>query len=226
MIWWLLLIGSILVFLVVEIFVLPKYLLESKYSIGQTSDRGIKKYKTSKDGLYMVYEPNLLVRKFISQYLIASIGNKKILKCQVKNGINYLNYDVVLFNANGKVFKVLAVQNYIEEGIYTDEIELPSETAYVTLVLNEANSKKFPKITCAKISAAKIVLYCVITCVLAMATAFCMNLSLSYIFGGVFRESYASSVMENVLVLGVALVAAVIGAITMSAVLIVKNKKK
>jgi hypothetical protein len=59
-----------------------------------------------------------------------------------------------------------------------------------------------------------------------MATAFCMNLSFSYLFGEVFRESYAASLWENVLVLGVALIASVLGVLMLSLLLFLKNKKK
>ena len=48
--------------------VFPKCFLESEYSIGKTSDRGIRKYKTATDGMYFLYEPNWFVRQFIKQY--------------------------------------------------------------------------------------------------------------------------------------------------------------
>jgi hypothetical protein len=224
--WWSLLVGSILLFLVVEILILPKYLLESKYTVGQTSDRGIRKYKTFDEGMYLVYEPNLLVRKWIKQYVIGHRNGEKMLKCKVDEGVDYVEYDVVLFDAADKVFRVLGVQQLLDGGVFTDEIELPPETAYVTLVLRRVNNRDFPKVACARVSRAKLTAYGLLTCIMAMATAFCMNLSFSYLFGEVFRESYAASLWENVLVLGVALIASVLGVLMLSLLLFLKNKKK
>lgn len=224
--WGSLLVGSIILFLVVEILILPKFLLESKYSIGQTSDRGIRKYKTSDDGVYLVYEPNLLVRKWIKQYVIGHRNGEKMLKCKVDEDVDYVEYDVVLFDAADKVFRVLGVQQLLDDGVFTDEIELPPETSYVTLVLRRVNNCTFPKVACARVSRAKMTVYGLLTCIMAMATGFCMNLSFSYLFGEVFRESYASSMWENVLVLGVALIASVVGVMMLSLFLYLKNNKK
>ena len=224
--WGSLLVGSIILFLVVEILILPKFLLESKYSIGQTSDRGIRKYKTSDDGVYLVYEPNLLVRKWIKQYVIGHRNGEKMLKCKVDEDVDYVEYDVVLFDAADKVFRVLGVQQLLDDGVFTDEIELPPETAYVTLVLRRVNNRTFPKAACAQVSRVKMTVYGLLTCIMATATGFCMNLSFSYLFGEVFRESYASSMWENVLVLGVALIASVVGVMMLSLFLYLKNNKK
>lgn len=224
--WILLLAGSVACFFILEMLVFPKCFLESEYSIGQTSDRGIRKYKTATDGVYFLYEPNWFVRQFIKQYVIAVTDEGKTLTCKLEEGIDYLRYDVVLFDASDRVFKILNVQQLVEDGLYTDEVELPPETAYVTLALNQVNQQVFPKVARARVSPRRLVFYGLATCATAIVTAFCMNLSFAHLFGKVFRESYAASVAENVAVLSVALASAAVCAVALSLVILLKNKKK
>ncbi|MBR6782540.1 MAG: hypothetical protein IKM33_05010 [Clostridia bacterium] len=224
--WILLLAGSVACFFILEMLVFPKCFLGSEYSIGQTSDRGIRKYKTATDGMYFLYEPNWFVRQFIKQYVIAVADERKTLTCKLDEGIDYLRYDVVLFDTSDRVFKILNVQQLVEDSLYTDEIELPPETAYVTLELNQVNRRIFPKAARARVSARKLVFYGLATCATAMVTAFCMNLSFAHLFGKVFRESYAASMAENVAVLSVALAAAAVGTVALSLAILLKNKKK
>ena len=224
--WIFLLAGSVVFFFIVEMLILPKCFLESRYTIGQTADRGIRKYKSANDGVYFVYEPGWLVRRHIKQYVIALEDDRKCLTCMLEEGIEYIRFDVVLFNTSNRVFKVLNVTQLIRDRAYTDEIELPPETAYVTLILNQVNQREFPRIARAKISAGKLVAYGILTCITAMATAYCMNLSFAHLFGKVFRESYAASLWENVTVLGVALAASVVGTLILSFAIALKNQKK
>lgn len=224
--WILLLAASIAFFFTLEMWVFPKCLLKCKYSVGQTSDRGLRKYKNADDDVYFVYEPSWLVRKFIKQYVIAAENGRKSLTCKLAEGIDYIQFDVVLFDVSDRVFKVLNVRQLVEDGRCTDEIELPPETAYVTLALNRVNRREFPRIARARISAGKILAFCIVTCVTAMITAYCVNLSFAHLFGKVFRESYAASMAENVAVLAVALVAALLGTAVLSLALALKNQKK
>ena len=224
--WILLLVGSVACFFILEMLVFPKCFLESEYSIGKTSDRGIRKYKTATDGMYFLYEPNWFVRQFIKQYVIAVTDEGKTLTCKIEEGIDYLRYDVVLFDASDRVFKILNVQQLIEDRLYTEEVELPPETAYVTLALNQVNRQIVPKVARARVSPRRLMFYGLATCATAVVTAFCMNLSFAHLFGKVFRESYAASVAENIAVLGVALAAAAVCAVMLSLVILLKNKKK
>ena len=224
--WILLLVGSVACFFILEMLVFPKCFLESEYSIGKTSDRGIRKYKTSTDGMYFLYEPNWFVRQFIKQYVIAVTDKGKTLTCKIEEGIDYLRYDVVLFDTSDHVFKILNVQQLVEDSLYTEEVELPPETAYVTLVLKQVNQQEFPSAACAKVAPSRLGAYGLATCATAMATAFFMNLSFAHLFGKVFRESYAAATAENIAVLGIALVASVVGTAALSLVILLKNKKK
>jgi hypothetical protein len=225
MIWWILLLGSVALFLGVEMYLLPRLLLESKYSLGETFDRGVKKYKSPDNGVSVAYVPNLLVRKYIKQYVMMSKDGKKTIKCMVREGLSYLDFDIALFNSAGKVFKVITVQAVID-GAYTEEIELPKETSYATLVLKKADHKEFQNISCTKISFKKLLVFGLATCIWAVGTAYVMNLSISNIFGGVFRESYSKSLWTNITVITVALVATVVGTIILSINLAINNRKK
>ena len=225
MIWWILLFGSIVLFLCVEMFLLPRLLLQSKYSIGETYDRGVKRYRSGDNGVSVVYEPSILVRKYIKQYAIVSENGNKTFKCKVDSSLGYIDFDIVLFDSFGKVFKVMTVQSIVDNG-YTEDIPLPKETSYVTLMLNKADNKKFPKRSCAKIAPSKVFLFGLTTTVFSMLVAYCINLSFSNLFGGLFRESYANNMLTNVAVLTVALIATVLGTVILSINLAIKNRKK
>ena len=224
--WILLLAGSVICFFILEMLVFPRCFLRSKYKIGQTADRGLRKYKTSEDGFYFLYEPNWLVRRYIKQYIIAAEDGRKTLTCKVEDGVDYLRYDVVLFDTSDRVFKILNVQQLVENGTCTEGIELPSHTAYVTLLLNQVNQREFPRTAVSRVSSKKLVVYGILTCATAMATAFCVNVSFAQLFGKVFRESYMTSIIHNALILGVALAASAVGALLLSLVVAAKNNKK
>ena len=224
--WILLLAGSIAFFIALELLVFPKCFLKGKYTIGQTSDRGLRKYKTSDDGVYFLYEPGWFVRRYIKQYVIAVENEGKSLTCMLEDGVDYARFDVVLFNTADRVFNVLNVQQLVGERAYTDPSPLPPETAYVTLVLNQVNSREFPEVARSRITTGKLIAFGVSTCVTAMVTAFCMNLSFANLFGKVFRETYAAATAQNVAVLAVALVASLIGTTALSVAIALKNQKK
>lgn len=227
--WIFLLIGSVLAFLALETLIFPKLFLTTEYSVGKTADRGIKKYKTSSDGLYMIYEPDWMVRRFIKQYIVAQEQDKKFLKCMVDFGVDYVEYDAVLFNTSDKVFRVLNIRQIVENGVYTDEIELPEGTAYVTLMLRRVNNRVFPQTARIKISPKRLVKYGIFTCLAAMVASVGINVSISQLFGGVFRESYIANIGSWIAVIGVALVAAVVGSLLISLLIAsrkFKNKKK
>ena len=224
--WIILLIVSAAVFLLIAMLLLPRLLLQSRYTLGSTMDRGLKRYRLSANGQGIVYEPNLMVRRYIKQYVITTDRGRKLLKCKVGDKVSYLEYDVVLFNASNKVFKVLSVNELIRQRGYTDIIELPEETSYVTLVLNRVDNRKFNKTSCARVSPLKIFLYGLAMIPLTVIEALVINLCFSKIFGGLFKESYLMATEENLLVLFVALGAGIIGTTVLSIILTVLNRKK
>ncbi|MBQ4091583.1 MAG: hypothetical protein IJC64_04640 [Clostridia bacterium] len=224
--WILLLVGSIIAFLVLEMFIFPSLFLKSNYSIGKTADRGIRKYKTSANGLYMIYEPNWIVRKFIKQYIIAAEEDRKIMKCMVEYGVDYVEYDAVLFDTTDKVFRVLNVQQLIGDSIYTDEIELPRETAYATLILRRVNNRVFPQTASSRISPRRLLIYGLFTCLAALGASVSINISLANMFGGVFRESYVANMGTWITATGVALAAAAVCALVLSLIIASRDFKK
>ena len=132
--WILLLIGSAALFFVLEMLVFPKCFLKSKYTIGETSDRGIRKYKKTGDGFYFLYEPNWFVRQFIKQYVIAVTDEGKTLTCKLDEGIDYIRYDVVSFDSRGRLLDVLEVAERLTTEGTTRAVRLPTATAYACVI--------------------------------------------------------------------------------------------
>lgn len=225
--WIFILIAVIVTFFVAAVFVFPKIFLKNKYNVGETYDRGIKKYRIADNERGIVYQPALKIRKYIDQYiLVGNDSGEKYIKCKINKNVEYLDYDIVLFGSNNKVFKVLHVKDIIQQRGYTEEVSLPAGTSYVTILLNAVNNKRFTGEKSVSISIMNLVCFDVLVTALFAYVGWCINISFSYLFGGIFRESYAASTEDTILAVAVS---AAIGAIIttiVSLILIYKNKKK
>jgi hypothetical protein len=132
----------------------------------------------------------------------------------------------MLFNNQNEVFLVLNAKDVIRESGYTQEVVLPKETSYVTILLNQVDGREFKQYDGVKISTAHMALY-VISCIgFSVAVAFCMKLSMSYLFGGLFRESFLTAWGSNATTAVSAVLIGAIGAILSAVILIFKSKKK
>ena len=224
MFWWILLaVASSAVFVITVSFILPKFLLQNKYKLKKLQDRGIGKFRTASDDRAMLYEPSISARKYVKQYLLTDKGGEKTLICKISPDIAYLEYDVVLFNGNHTVFRVINVRDVIEERGFTKEIELPAETSYVSLVLNAANDEKLDKSVNVKVSPLKVLAFVGITMALSVGVAFCLKLSCSNLFGGVFRESFMNDANGNLFTAALALGLCAVGIITVTVILAIRN---
>ncbi len=221
--WILLAVASAVIFIVTVAFILPKFLLQNRYKIKKIQDRGIGKFKTATDERALMFEPAISARKYVKQYLLIDREDKKFLVCQTAPGVAYLEYDIVLFNGNNKVFRVINVRDVIDESGLTKEVSLPVETSYVSLLLNVANGEKLGKRLKAMVSPLKAMAFMLITLVLSVAVAFCLKVSCSNLFGGVFRESFMNSSGGNIFTAILAVALCTIGIVAVSVVLAVRN---
>ena len=75
--WTLTLALVVIAYVLLIVWILPKFMLKSNYPIPQPTDRGLKKYKFSDSDYAVVYEPSLSARKYITQYVLAKKDGKK-----------------------------------------------------------------------------------------------------------------------------------------------------
>ena len=208
------------IFLVVKF--LPKRYLREGFLISTSPDRGLRNIK-EKEGRSIVYEPTPKVRKYIKQYILSSRHGKKILICKIDENIRYLNYDVVLFDRNDKVFKVLNVREVIARAGYTKRVELDDDTSYVTLVLREVDKKKFSAETVTTASTGNVMKYVFFGGLATFIEIILLSVCCVLIFGGIYSESFFYSI-KNILFLTVLGVVALFIFFT-ATVYVVKSKR-
>ena len=223
--WILLLLFGCGAFMVMIAFALPKLFLKNRYNIDEPYDRGLKKYKFADSGHGIVYEPALSVRKYIKQYILVEQYGEKKIKCKIDPNLKYLDYDIVLFDVQDKVFSILNSKDVICEKGYTREVVLPEETSYVTVLLNQADGCVFEKQKGVRISPFHIACYCAACVGLAVCVAFCIKLCFARLFGGLFRESFMMVENSNLITAAFSAVIGVVGVITSLLRLIIKSKK-
>lgn len=213
--WWILLIISVVAFTAVVAAVLPRLFLKTGYEHSSPRDRGVRNIKEP-NGRSILYKPVPEMRKYVGQYILSSRRGKKILVCRISEGISYLDYDVALFDALGKVFNVLRVKELIENKGYTREVELPSETACVTVSVNRVNGKSLGSGIKRKFFVRRLFAYAGSAVLAAAAETFFIKICCAKLFGGIFAESFLvspQSVFITCLIAAAAVVAEIASAI-------------
>lgn len=226
-VWVLLLLLSAGAFVALVVWVLPRLFLRNRYTVEEPFDRGLKKYRLRNEGVAVLYETQPSFRKYVGQYILMNRNGEKTLSCKVNEALSYLDYDVISFNAEGKAFSVLNVKDVLEKKGYTREVRLPAETAYVALLLNEADGHRFEgRRSGVRVSPLHLFFFCIAAMGLSACVAFLIKLCFSNLFGGVLRESFRLSPSGNSLTLVAALLVGGVGALITVAYLVLKYKKK
>ncbi len=206
---YILLFGSMGLFFVTLGWLLPRWLLRVKYANVKTADRGLRRC-LFKGKRCVVYEVSRAQRKYVRRYALCQEKGYKTLKCHVASSVTFLEYDVVLFNRYDEITGVLHVKENLTS-LYTRSVQLPDDTAYISLVLRRANKESFERKPLMLLSRGKILLFALLTLLLTAAEGFVIKVGCAYAFGGVFREDYISSLEGTLWGLGAALAVALVG---------------
>lgn len=203
---------SVILFMTLMTFVLPRWILKITYKVGGATDRGVKRC-LFKGKRCMVYDSSKENKPIIKQYLLLEEDGYKSLKCKVTPNVKYLDYDVVLYNRYNKPFKVINVKEDIVGMEMTRAARLDDETSYVKIIIKRVNRTDMRKKPVMRIGGGRIFLFSVLAMVLTAVEAFAIRVCYSYSFGKVYRESFVSST-EGLLTIGaVALVMGLLGAL-------------
>lgn len=192
MFWWvLLLILTIATAVFISAFLLPNIYLKNRYSLTKSGDRGIKKI-LEKNGMSMVFEPVAKWRKYIKQYVLAERFGKKQLLCKINPEIAYLSYDIALFNSRDEVFNVITIKEKIQKAGYAQIVDLPSETSYVSIAVNEVDATDFTSATplTAKVDKKSLRDFILWSSLCIFMSTFCIKVCCANVFGGVFKEMF------------------------------------
>ncbi len=173
-------VASLIVFCAIYMFVmtkpLPYFLLSPSYKKHLHTDTGIGKYKFP-EGRGVVYKPDTKYRKYLKKYLLYVYGDHKYIKCQLSENVVSIRYEVAVYNSADKLIKILDLAENIEIKGETRSIKLPSNAAYVCLVLKTINEKEYFS-TLQYMSLAKICAFSVLTIAMTVACGLLMRTAL------------------------------------------------
>ena len=192
MIWWGILLGSIVIFVVFAIIIIPKFLLRLSYVGLSPKDVGLKVIN-EKNGVSILYDATDDTGDYIDQYILSKRKGKKVLICKINKDIKKINYDVVIFGKENKIITVYNVFEKIKSEGYTKQIELPNFTSHVVILLNSVNDDTFKPKYKRGVSGYRKTAYLIIESLLLIALLFVSRYCIARIFGDVFYESYLNS---------------------------------
>ena len=207
-VWIGLLVLTAVVFVVLQAFVYPKVFFKFRYSVNTPTGRGVKVVRET-NGRTIVYDGSYFLRKYIPQYLVSERDGKKQLVCKAGEGIRYLAYDVVVFDNFNTVIDVLHVKEVIGEKGQTAPLDLPAQTAFLSVYLSCANEATFRNKLAGGIPGARWVyyfLFCIFTDILAV---FSVRACVAMLFGGLYGEYFLYSPV-SIAVAGVVCVAVIL----------------
>ena len=79
----------------------------------------------------------------------------------------------------------------------TEETELPKETAFVSVLVNQINNTVIRKEKNVQTKPSSIVMFGIATLIASIGLSLCFVFSFSRIFGGLFKETFANTMMTT-----------------------------
>ena len=186
------LIASVILFVTLMTLVLPKHILKVIYKVSETNDRGVRRC-LFKGKNCIVYDSGKENKPIIKQYLLLQEDGYKTLKCKVTPNVEYLDYDIVLFNRYNEVFKVINVKEEIIGMSMTRSTMLPDETSYIRIIVRKVNRTNMKRKPAVKLSKKSVFVYSLVSILFTAVEAFVVRACYSYCFGDVYRESFIAS---------------------------------
>ena len=161
---------------------IPQLTLKHK-SVGvNTRDRGIKKYRFD-DGRAVVYEPELIYRKYVPQYMLFSKNKDKFIRCRINSNVRHIKYDVIAYDNNDKLIDVIGVDERLKHQKYTTSVLLPPETSYISFVLRRVDNMFASNEVKVKYSKKSLI----ICASLIVAATALLGLCVNYCFSGLWQ---------------------------------------
>lgn len=181
-------IGIAVVYLLLAALVLPKLLFRAKYSVSKPVDRGVKKIDDG-DEAALVFEPTTADKKHIKKYAIIEKDGKRMLAMKLAHETHYIDYDIVAFSSD-KAERAFNVKEDIKGDDRTRAVEIPSDTEYVSVILNVVDGKKYRNGVFKNVAAWRIMLFMLLSAVCTFAAVFGVKTCLAYMGAGIFAESF------------------------------------
>ena len=149
-----------------------------------------KTYRISTDSITILYDPAPDLRAYIRQYILIGKGNAKQLVLRVDEGLRYIAYNVCLHDAHNNVFRVMKVRELIKKEGYTEPVDLPAETAYISLALSAVDGKKIRNELEGKITRKQWIMFALASVATDLLCVLVGKLCIGKIYGGIYWEGY------------------------------------
>ncbi len=201
--WYSIIVATIIVFIVLHVIVLPRRFLRCRYRV-QLADRGIQNIN-EEGGHSIIYAPAVPYRKFLKHYLLSEREGTLHLVCDFDKKVEYADFSVALYDGDGRVTKVLEVKQAVDKG-ETEPVALPAGTAYVSVKLNNVDGVLFNENRVEGVSAKNVLAFLGISSVIEILVLFAIKVCIARLYGGLFAESFIEGTQSNLITLLFALV--------------------
>ena len=224
MIIWLLII-SLLFTLVIffATYALPSIYLKMRYTVDKSNDRCIKRVY-DRYGQCLVFEPEEKWRDYIEQYVLAERKDKKEVICKIDKSLEYIEYDIVVFNSMDKVSEIINTKEKVDGKGYTTPVLLPEDASYISINIIRADEKTFKENLTAKVTTSNKWKFLIINAALVIVEVVGLKICLANLFGGLFRESVIINLGE--LLFSITLAGVLILFNTITSLVAVKYREK
>lgn len=223
--WIAIIVVTIIAIVFIIVFPLAKIFLKSKYAISSSSDRGIKKFKDAKNGVGILFVPALTIRKYMSQYILYEKGAHSYFYGKIADDIDYIDFDIVAFDDENKIIKVLQVKELIEKKGNTSLVNLPEGTSYITIVLNQVNNEKLEKTQTSVLDWKRVIPFFSISTLLMVGECFIIKYCLSQMMAGIYRELFNNSATSIVITIAIGIGLGLLSSAAIYLGLKIKSKK-
>ena len=184
---------SLILYLFCTAYLLPKIFIRPYYKSNNVCDRGVKKY-LFEEGRAIVYETKKEVKQYISQYVLSERNGKRFLQCKLDESIKKITYRVLTFNSYDKALGAFEVSESGSREQITQSVELPYDTAYVSIEVKSANGQKTSSISDIAYSGIKIGAFVMLTALATVVQAWITQSFISVIFSLFFNYTNEATV--------------------------------
>ena len=183
---------SMILYVFVTACLLPKIFIRPHYKSDNVCDRGVKKY-LFEEGRAIVYEPSQDIRQYVNQYILSDYNGKRCLQCKFDESIKKITYRVLTFSADDKSLGAFEVtENGVKDQMIPN-VNLPYDTAYVSIEVKSVNGKKVFFESEIRYSIFKIVAFVLLTTIITLVETWIAKSFLSLIFRLFFDFSTTAS---------------------------------
>lgn len=147
------------------------------------ADRGIRRVKFP-EGRGVIYRPDLKVQRYVPAYALFLLEGKKYIRLQVHPRVHYIRYDVVTFDARGKLLDVQEVSERLTTEGYARAVRLPTATAYATVIPRRVDGEYLCRDIAVGYSITGTVIYGILTLLTTAAVTYLLHGELTYLLEG------------------------------------------